>query len=346
MLAGLQVGARLLRSQVAEALGPTATVGALSIGWSGVVLDDVRIRASVRSWPVDDELRAGRILVVPDLRGLLSADIRIARIRVDRGYLSAYRSRDGRLHVLPSLLEQPDRASKARPLPAVTVGEVALQDAEVELFDASVRRPAVRQRLERIALSLRDLRLPDLKGPSKLQIDGVHKGVRRDGTFSVAGDIEFASLDSTIRLRLRGVDVVSFQPYLIQAAETGVRRGTLDLDITATVRKRRLHAPGTLVLTDLELAGAAGAGTFAGLPQRALVGFMKDRNDRITVRFTLQGDLDDPGFSLNENFAARVASALGETLGVSVETVVRGVGNAAGEAAKGVGGIVKKIFGR
>lgn len=54
---------------------------------------------------------------------------------------------------------------------------------------------------------------------------------------------------------------------------------------------------------------------------------MSKRDGRIEVSFTLAGRLDDPNFSLNEDLATRVASALAQTLGVSVGGVVEGVGS-------------------
>ena len=65
-----------------------------------------------------------------------------------------------------------------------------------------------------------------------------------------------------------------------------------------------------------------------------MLAFMS-RHDRIELDFTLEGRLDDPAFSLNENFATRVASALGNVVGLSVEGVVEGVGS-----------VVKGLFGR
>ena len=346
IVVGLQLGARALQGKVIAALGPRAEVGSTSIGWTGVVLTGVRVRSDRAHWPADDELRAERIVVVPDLRGLIGVEIRIARIRVEGGYLSVFRTRAGKVKLLPALLERNAADRTPAALPAVTIGKIELHAAAIDFFDASVRQPAVLQRLEHIEASLTDLRLPALSGRSTLKVEGVHKGVAKNGTVSLAGTVEFSNLDSKIALRLRGVDLLAFQPYLIKAIETGVRHGAIDLDLDATVRKRRLNAPGTLVIDGLDLAPSEGHGGFAGLSRQALVAFMKDRKENITVHFTLDGNLDDPNYSLNENFATRVASALGEIVGVSVEGVVRGVGEVAGEAAKGVGTAVKQLFGR
>ena len=56
---------------------------------------------------------------------------------------------------------------------------------------------------------------------------------------------------------------------------------------------------------------------------------------RIEVAFTLDGRLDDPGFSLNENFATKLGGSLAEVLGVSLGGVVEGMSN-----------VIKGLFGR
>ena len=113
--------------------------------------------------------------------------------------------------------------------------------------------------------------------------------------------------------------------------------------LKSTVRKNRLHAPGTVTLTDLELAPAAGPfNTFMGVPRQAVIAAMKNRKGQISIDFTLDGNLDDPRFSLNENLALRMGAAVAETLGISIEGLTKGVGG----VAEGIGGVVKKLFGR
>lgn len=343
---GIRVAAHALEDKVMAALGPRAEVGATTVGWSGVVLTGVRIRSDRPHWPADDELRAERIEIAPDLRSLFGGEMRISSIRVEGGYLSVFRTRTGKVTLLPAVLDRNAGGSAPGVLPAVAIGSIELHGAAIEFFDASVRPAIVKARLERIEASLTDLRLPDLTGRSRLRIEGVHKGVARNGTLSISGPIEFSTLDAGLSLRLRNVDLPAFQPYLVKAMETGVRRGTVDLDLDATVRRHRLKAPGRLVLSGLELAPSNGKAVFSGLSRQAIVAFMKDHQDRITVHFALDGNLDDPAFSLNENFATRVAAALGETVGISVEGVVRGAGDVAGGAVKGLGTAVKKLFGR
>ena len=341
---GLHFAVQALKSKVEQALGPQSEVGEIVVGWSAIEIHRVRIKAP-KGWPAADTLRAQRIVIVPDLRGLLSAQVRVNRITVEDAYVSMLRARDGRLRVLPSMLEghakQPEK-DKSTP-PPVTIGVIELRGGVLELFDATVRQPPHKLRLEQLQATVKDLKVPDLTGRTQIQIGGVVKGVQHNGTLSIAGWAELASKDSDIASKLRGVDLVAFQPYLIKETETGVRRGTLDLDIKSTIHKNILHAPGKITLTGLELESSGGAmGTFMGLPRQAVLGALKNHNDQITMQFTLEGDLNDPKFSLNENLAKRLGSGFASTLGVSIEGLAHGAGN----AAHGVGDAVRKLFGK
>jgi uncharacterized protein involved in outer membrane biogenesis len=331
-----------LKTQVEQALGADAEVAELTVGWSSIEARGVRIRAP-KEWPTQDALRAARIVVTPDLLAIFSAKIHVPKIRVEQAYLSVWRTRDGRLRLLPGLLEKPADAGAGRPAPAIELGRIELQEGVLEFFDATVRQPAHRIRLEHLHATLDDLQLPGLGGRSALQIDGTIKGVQRNGKLAIDGWVELASRNSEIATRLAGVDLLALQPYLIKTSETGVRRGTLDLTLKSTVHDRRLHAPGTVTLTGLELAPGGGAfGTFMGVPRQAVVAALKDHKDQISIQFALEGNLDDPKFSLNENFAVRVGAAVAESLGISIEGLTRGVGS----AVEGLGGVMKRMFGK
>lgn len=337
---GLHFAARALKQQIQQALGPEAEVGALEVGFSSVELEDLRVKGPP-GWPAPETLRAQRVLIVPRLASLLSERVRINRIRIEGGYVSALRARDGRLRVLPGLTEArhkpTDRSGAAAP--PVSIGTIELVGGVLELFDASVRQPPHKVRLERLNATIEHLQVPELSGRTSLALDGVVKGVQRDGTLSIKGWSELVSKDSEIATVLRGVDLVALQPYLIKAAETSVRHGSMDLDLKSSVRKNVLHAPGKLTLTGLELGSG---GSFMGVPRQAVVSALKDRSGRITVQFTLEGNINDPRFSLNESFTRHVGSALAEGLGISV----KGLATSVGEAARGAGDTLRKALGR
>jgi hypothetical protein len=338
---GLHFATKALRDQVLQALGPESQVGEISVGWSSIEIKKLLVRGP-KGWPTEHALRAERIVVSPDLLGLLSANIRINRIEVEQAYLSVFRSRDKKLRILPSMLEKPAEKSKDGPGPAVAIGSIELRDGVLEFFDATVRQPAHKVRLEQLQAKVDDLMVPALTGRTHIKLDGVIKGVQRNGKMAIDGWTEIADKNSEISSTLRGVDLVALQPYLIKAAETGVKRGSMDLNLKSTVRGNHLRAPGTLTLFDLELSSTGGAmSTFMGVPRQAVVSSLKDRNGKIVVPFTLEGNLSDPQFSLNDSFSKRAGASVAETLGISIGSLTKGVGG----AAEGLGSAVKKLFG-
>jgi uncharacterized protein involved in outer membrane biogenesis len=346
---GLHFATKALKTQVQQALGADSEVGDMTVGWSAIEVRGVRIHAP-QGWPASDTLRAQHIVVTPDLRSLLSAKIHISSITVDDAYLSVWRTREGRLRLLPSLLENKKPATagaSSSTAPTVQIGAIELRGGVVEFFDSSVSartNPGPHKlRLEQLQVNVDDLQVPALAGRTGLKLDGIIKGVQRDGALSLHGWAELADKNSELTTKLHGIDLLVLQPYLIKASETGVKRGTLDLNLTSNVRANRLHAPGTVTLTGLELSPSSGTfATYMGVPRQAVVAALKNRNDQIAVSFTLEGNLDDPQFSLNDSFAKRVGTAAAETLGISIEGLTRNVGN----AAEGLGNTVKKLFGK
>ncbi len=353
-IGGRQLATNKLKDKIQEALGPNSEVSSIEVGFSSIVITGIRIRAGT-DWPAVDELSAKRVVVKPDWGALVSKTVRIASIEIEDGYLSMLRRKDSKMVLLPSLLgttaEPTGTAAKSNaketgeaniPMPAVQIARVELANTAVDFFDASVRQPAHKLRLEKAEIRIGQILLPTLTGNTSLQLDGVVKGVQRDGKISIHGQIELASKDSEMTTKLSGVDLVAFQPYLIKAAETGVKKGTLDLDLKSTVKKNRLHAPGAVTLSGLELSSGK---TFMGMPRDMVVSMIKNKDGKIAVKFTLEGNIDDPKFSLNENLSTRIGSSVASSLGISLEGLAKGVGSAGGSAAQGIGSTVGKLFG-
>lgn len=347
-LVGFRIAVGILTGKVLEALGPDSQIGQLDVGWSAVQVTGLRLKGR-QGWPAADTLRAERVVIVPSLRSLLSARIQVGSVTVVRAYLSAWRTKAGKLLVVPSLLAGPavkDQAAPGLPARSVAIARVTLEDGVLELFDATVAQPPLKLRLEQIRANVQDLLVPTLTGKSRLEVSGVVKGVKRDGRVHVAGWLEGASKDSSLKIQMRSVDLLAFQPYLIKAADTRLQTGTLDLDLQSEVSKSQLRAPGKVVLSGLEFAPARGAReTFLGVPRAAVVGLLKSKDDKIEVHFILEGDIDNPRFALNETFATRIASALAEKLGVSLRGAAEGSASLGRKGVEAAGDALKDVFG-
>ena len=338
-----QLALHRLHGGIEAALGPRAGLEAVTLGWAGVELRGLRVRALPGRWPASEELRAERVNVVPALSSLWRRGWRIASVTVEGANLSLLRTKEGTLRVLPSLLDT-ERGPRSAAAPtgntatALHIGELRLRDVTIDFYDASVagqRGAPHRIRLDALNAEVGPLALPTLDERTAVALRATLKGPQRSGTLSLQGHVTPATRDADLALTVKGLDLVALQPYLLRANEAAVRRGALDLALDARVKGQRLDAPGRMTIADLELASAGGVfGTFAGVPRQAVLAAMS-RDGRIELAFTLEGRLDDPKFSLNELFAARFAVGLAEKLGVSLGGVVEGVGS-----------VIKGLFGR
>jgi hypothetical protein len=350
LLAGAAVVAVLLavvifavhdaKRRILQALGPRATVGAISLDYPTVTLHDVHVAANDApgAWPADREFDAREVAVDIGAASLWAyrrgEPLAIADVRVRDGTLVMLRT-PGHLTILPALRDTARAAAAARQASqaaapddaptALVIEHIRFDDMAVELYDATVPGArAQRLRFEQVNGSVAGLALPRLAQPIALDLQGVLKGVERDGQVSLKGSVTPPAHDARLAVRLAGVDMVALQPYLLRLGERSVRHGRLDLSIDASVVDRAVHAPGELAITGLEFGEAEG-GTFAGVGRRAVLAALR-RDGRIALKFTLEGRTDDPRFSLDESLTARLATGLGAALGTGVKGVVEGVG--------------------
>jgi len=351
LLGGYHVGVKLLQGRIIEALGKGGQLRELKVNWFTIELSEVSIDAP-KGWPAARALEAQRVIIVPDLRSLLSDRLRIISIVVEKPYLSLLRT-PGKLRLVPSLTEDRSQSNRAgSSARAVTISRLHLKDGTLDLYDATVGRPPLRARVERIDAVFRDITAP-AEGKIHFDLAGIVKGIKRDGTMKLAGWIGPGATDSSSRVLLAGVDLVLLQPYLVKKSDVQVSSGSLDLNLDSQVRKKNLDGRGKLVLRNLEFAPSRGFfDTFMGLPRTAVISFLKDNNNAIAVDFTLAGDTESPHFSLNENLSTRIAASMAGTLGVGIVNVAEGIGNlgrrgveGAGSVVEGIGSAIKGLFG-
>ncbi|MEK8030246.1 DUF748 domain-containing protein [Ideonella sp. DXS29W] len=331
-----------LNGALMSALGPRASVGAIELGWSGITVRDLRIGAAP-GWPADEELHARRVHVRPDLSSLFGG-WRVQRIEIDEARVVLLRRRDGKLSVLPGVLDQPKPtapAAPSAPAPAaplrIVVDHLQLKQVLVDLYDASLpqQRAPHHVQLADLNATLDHLVAPSFDEPLAITLTALLKGPTQDGRLAVDGDLTPATREADLKIRLQGADLLALQPYLLKVADSGIKKGLLDLSLDAKVQHQQLRAPGEVVITGLQLASGAGVmDRFAGLSRQAVLAGL-ERQGRIDMKFTLEGRLDDPSFSINDSLARRFASGLAESLGVSVSGVVEGVSD-----------MVKGLFGR
>jgi hypothetical protein len=351
---GYRMAVQGLKSRVVGALGPQSEIREIRVGLEGVVIEGLRIRGP-EAWPAEDALRAERVVIVPSLRSLFSGPYRIRSVTVTNPYLSVMRTKGGKLLAVPSLMtgKGKEGAPAAQPeKPLVIISAISLGNAAVEFFDDTVA-PRKKIRMERIEALVKDVEAPGLGMKSSFAFTGTVKGARGDGEVDLSGWACIATKDSSVKARLKSIELAGLQPYLAKKGDVKITGGTLDLELSSEVKDRKLKAPGTVTLTGLTLAKSEGLwGTFMGMPRGAVLSLLEDRGGRITLNFVLEGDIDNPKFSLNETISKKLALSMADSLKTGIGSVARGAGSigekgaeAASGVIRGVGNAVNGLFG-
>ncbi len=351
VLAVLGLGAwvltQRLHAALEAALGPQARVGRIEARLNQVVIHDLVISAKPSGgWPGAEEGRATRITLTPDLRSIWPGQPwRLHDLQVHGGRLTLLRNRDGKLVLLPSLLEgrkprepKADKPDAAAPKTLLLIGEATLRDCDVDYYDASLNRSGAAHHLQLagVQATVGPLALPTLDRPIHLQAQGRFVGPTREGQITLSGTLDVPLREGKLQGSLKDVDLIALQPYVFKNGDGAVKRGTLNLEFQATLNRGALDAPGHISLSNLELGDNANGvlGAITGVSRQAVLAAMA-RDGKIDIKFKLQGRVDDPKFSLNESIAARFGAGLAESLGMSV-----------GQVVQGVGGVIKGLLGK
>ncbi|NSL55452.1 DUF748 domain-containing protein [Uliginosibacterium aquaticum] len=339
LVAGYFAALHILKQQIVAALGTTGEVREIRISLAHIEIEGLRIKASRPGWPAADELRAERVSVTPALRSLLSSTIVVRSIAIEDAALSVLRSRAG-LKILPALLEAPAKpAAKPEAAPAastsgpkIRIERITLANSRVDFFDATVAAKPLHIPLDQIELSLEDLLLPAMDERARLHLQARVAG---QGSLALEGDLVPANMDSDLRLKLANVPLKLVEPYLFKGKAGEIKRGSLALDLHSKVAQRQLKAPGHMVLSQLEIGGLAGLTREAAAAFARAKGLDADTRRPVDMDFTLQGNLDDARFSLNEAIYAQGGLAALKLIGLGSNSGSSSSGGGLGETLKG-----------
>jgi hypothetical protein len=321
----MHFAARSVEESIQEVLGPEGEAAQIKVGLTTVEILDIRIKAP-KGWPSDSTLRARRIVIVPDLRELLSDQVRITSIEVQGAYLSALRPKEGGgLRVLPSIADRAKKNQSAgRERRGAVVNTVLLTDCVIEIYDATVVGKAQKLRVDAVKGTVDDIRLPELTNRTRVDLEGISRGINRHGAIAVRGWVEVANKDAELHTQVRNVDLALFEPYVITKIKSGIDSGSFNLDLRSRVKKNFVTASGTLTVVAIKLKPSENPlGAIAAVPRDVVIGALENEQNEITIPFKVEGDLDDPAFSLTGEGTLQTAVAVAKAFGASFEGLVR-----------------------
>ncbi|WP_167553743.1 DUF748 domain-containing protein [Pseudomonas syringae] len=200
----------------------------------------------------------------------------------------------GKTAAQPKAAKTQAAGKKENPL-AIYVGEVNINNGSANFADMTLTpnfATAVQQLNGRIGTI--DNRKPT---PAPVNIEGK---VDRYAPVTIKGSLNpfdpMASLDITTSFKR--VELTNLTPYSGKFAGFRIRKGRLNLDLHYLITKGQLKAQNKVLVEQLQLGERVDSPDALDLPIRLAVALLKDTKGRISLELPIEGDLNNPQFSV------------------------------------------------
>jgi hypothetical protein len=275
-----------------------------------------------------------RIQSGEDVKGVLLSDVVLKE-----PYVALIIDRRGDL-VLPVRLKQEKPKAKEPGLPEtrVSISNLSIAGGEVLILDGKVSQPPHQLRYTAIQGHIDRVSIPAAPEWSSYTLSAKLPRQASIGTFDLSGKTMFSTADTDAKLVVTGIDLASLRPYIYKQGDAEVAAGQMNLTLDATVRKRNIQAPARAIIRNLAFAPARTVkDKFLGVPRTAVIDYMKSGNNEIVLNFRVEGNIDDPKFTLTGAASTQLAQGLAKTLGIGVVGVGETILRQGGRTIEGIG---------
>jgi hypothetical protein len=303
---------------------------------AGFTLEEIKPRAtylSARGIQYEDPLSKQRFLQVEELRiypsllSLLKKSLHIKELTVLRPSFFFYRSREGRM-VGPWVMTKKEgeekeifekEQKKSEEAVEVQIDRIRIQKGSIDFEDRKIGDPSSQMKLRDLDFEIRDIRYPLASLHSPVELNGKMKGKAQEGSITLKGWVDAKTMDMETSLKIREIEVKTFEPYYRKRVTAEIESGTLDMDSRIVVKEKRIDAPGELDLINLHIK--EGGGTVLWIPAETLVALLEKKGHQLKAKFHVKGNMENPQFNLQETFLTQVAISLAQALGIPVKVV-------------------------
>lgn len=178
---------------------------------------------------------------------------------------------------------------------AIRIGEVSIHDGSANFADFSLT-PNFATAIQQLNGRIGTLDSGSQQ-PASVAITGK---VDRYAPVSIRGSLTpFDPLERLdIATRFEQLELTTLTPYSGKFAGYRIRKGRLNLDLHYRIAKGRLQAENSVVVEQLQLGEKVDSPNAVDLPVRLAVALLKDPDGKIAIQLPVQGDLNNPEFSV------------------------------------------------
>ncbi len=223
----------------------------------------------------------------------------IERVELDQPYARFVINENLTTNVSDLIVPQPATASSAqqdagKPL-AIRIGGVTINDGSANFADFSLT-PSFATAIQQMNGRIGTL---DNQKPQAASVD-IKGKVDRYAPMSIKGQLTpFDPLNSLdIATSFKNVELTTITPYSGKFAGYRIRKGRLNLDLHYRIEKGQLNAENKVLVENLQLGERVDSPDAVDLPIRLAVALLKDTQGNIALELPVQGDLNNPQFSV------------------------------------------------
>ncbi len=176
----------------------------------------------------------------------------------------------------------------------IRMDRIEIVDSAASLDDRTVK-PPFELTLDRISGSLEGLSTSG--GRSRADLTArLQKAA--EITLRAEGSTGGAHPEGVVDVDMTGFGLPPVSPYSEGVTGWGIERGKLSVDLRYAVRNGKLKGSTGLLVDRFELGAKTRRKDVSVLPMPLAVALLKDRDERIELDLRVNGDLDDPSFSV------------------------------------------------
>lgn len=272
-------------------------------------------------------LQIEEIRVYPSLLSLLKRPLHLNELTILQPSFFFYRSREGRM-VGPWVTTKKEREEEevsqekekksGEPI-QVQIDRIRIRKGSIDFEDRKAGEPPAQIKLRDVNFEMGEIKYPLTSVHSPVQLKAKMEGKIQEGSIDIKGWIDAKTMNMETSLKVREIEVKTFEPYYRKKVTAEIESGTMGMDSTIAVKGKRIDAPGELDLINLHVK--EGGGMVLWIPAETLVSLLEKKGHQIKVKFYLKGNMENPQFSVQETFLTQVAIALAQALGIPIKVV-------------------------
>jgi hypothetical protein len=316
---------KLIQPRLQKVMGPGFTLAEIKVKTTylaarGIQYEDPQ---SKQRFLQIEEMR-----IYPSLLSFVKKSLYIKELSILRPSFFFYRSREGGIVGPWVTMKKEDGKessgegegkSKRRESIDIQIGRIRIQEGSIDFEDGKVREPPAQIKLREVDFEIRDVRYPLTSSHSPIEFKAKMKGRTQEGGITLKGWIDAKTMDMETSLKVRQIEVETFEPYYRKRVTAEIESGYMDMDSKIAVREKRIDAPGELDLVNLHVK--EGGGMVFWIPADTMVSLLEKKGHQIKVQFHLKGDMENPQFHLRETFLTQVGISFAQALGIPIKVV-------------------------